>query len=88
MVQIHVLRQGSRVRIRRGESFPIDPSLVGREGTVVHLRRGEGRRYDVQLDDEAEIRVFAADELEPTRPAGSLAEAGAHQGGSGSDISS
>lgn len=85
MVKIHLHPQGTRVRVRRGERFPIDPSMIGRTGTVLHLRRGRGDRYGVQLDGEVEVRVFAEDELEALETAGSLEETGAHQGGNASD---
>lgn len=66
MVKIQVHSQGTRVRVRRG-AFPMDPSLVGREGVVVHPRRyaGTGTKYGVQLDGEEQVRVFTEDELEP-----------------------
>ena len=63
MVKIQILPQGARVRIRRGR-FPLDPTVEGKSGTVVHLLRGNGDRYGVQLDGEAGISVFMEDELE------------------------
>ncbi len=83
-MKIHRYPQGSRVRISRGNRFPIDDSLVGRLGTVVHLKPSRGDKYGIQLDGETRIRVFAEDELDPEVVAGSLEEAGEPAGGSGS----
>jgi hypothetical protein len=89
VVKIQLYPQGSRVRVRRG-SFPIDPNVLGRPGTVVHLLKGGGDRYGVQFDGEDRIRVFAEDELEPLASAArSPAESGEpQQGGSGTASSS
>jgi hypothetical protein len=67
MVKIQLHPQGSRVKIRKGH-FPLDPSLEGRTGTVIQLRRYGGSKYGVQFDGESQIRVFAEDELEPLGP--------------------
>jgi hypothetical protein len=55
--------QGTRVRIRRG-SFPIDASLIGRNGLVVALSDYKPKRYGVILDGEEAVREFTEDELE------------------------
>lgn len=67
MVKIQIHPQGTRVGIRRGP-FPLDESLLGRTGLIVHLHRYGGTRYGVQLDGESRIRVFTEDELEPLGP--------------------
>ena len=72
MGKIQIRPQGTRVRIRRGR-LPLDPAVEGKSGTVVHLLKGSGDRYGVQLDGEAGISVFTEDELEalaPENPAG------------------
>lgn len=87
MVKIQLYPQGTRVRVKRG-AYPIDPTLVGREGMVVHLHRNVPVRYGVELDGEDSLRSMDESELEPiTSPAG-LEEAGAHRGGGGSDAPS
>ena len=55
--------QGVRVRVRQG-SFPIDSSLLGREGIVFRLDPYRLGRYVVLLDGESETREFAEDEME------------------------
>jgi hypothetical protein len=85
MVRIHLHPQGTRVRIRHGD-FPIDPTLVGREGTVLVLDGRVPGRYHVQLDGEERLRAFDESELEPFSGHGSAgtastAEAGTHGGG-------
>ncbi len=82
-MNINKYPQGSRVRITRGR-FPLDDSLVGRVGTVVHLKRSGANKYGIQLDEETRLRIFTEDELEVERIAGSLEEAGEPAGGSGS----
>ncbi|MSR22591.1 MAG: hypothetical protein EXR92_03455 [Gemmatimonadetes bacterium] len=67
MVKIQVHPQGTRVRVRQGR-LPLDPALEGRPGTVVHLLKGGGDRYGVQLDGESRISVLAEDELEALGP--------------------
>lgn len=84
MVKIQTYPQGTRVRIREG-SFPLDPSLVGRAGLVVHLRRYGGTSYGVQLDDESAVRVFDESELEPLGDAQDPADAGLKRAEAGSD---
>jgi hypothetical protein len=54
---------GARVRIRRGE-LPLDPTAIGRMGTVVESSEYQAHRYGVILDGEQEPRVFAPSELE------------------------
>lgn len=54
---------GARVRIRRGK-LPLDPTAIGRLGTVVESSEYQAHRYGVLLDGEAEPRVFAPSELE------------------------
>jgi len=56
--------EGTRVRIRRG-ALPLDPNLVGRTGILVDASEYHAHCYGVLLDHEAEVRYFAADELEP-----------------------
>ena len=85
MVRIHLYPQGTRVRIRRGD-FPIDPTLEGREGTVLLLEGRVPGRYHVQLDGEDRFRAFDESELEPLRGPGSddteaTAEAATPEGG-------
>ena len=58
-----LIPQGSRVRVRRGE-LPLDPSLIGLEGTVVESSEYQAHRYGVILDGEQETRIFAPNELE------------------------
>ncbi len=55
--------QGSRVRVRRGR-LPMDPTLVGRAGTVVELSDYRWNRSGVVLDGEDTVREFKDDELE------------------------
>lgn len=55
--------QGSRVKVRRGR-LPMDPTLVGRTGTVVELSAYRWRRYGIVLDGEDEVREFKEDELD------------------------
>lgn len=87
MVKIQIHPQGTRVRVQRG-SFPLDPSLEGRTGLVVDLRR-RGRygtdKYGVQLDGETRLRVFAEEELEPLTPADDPRTAGLTRAEGGSD---
>jgi hypothetical protein len=63
MVRVQLRPQGARVSIRKGY-FPIDPSFVGKTGTVVHRLKDSSSKYGVQLDGEVQIRVFTEDELE------------------------
>ena len=59
-------RRGGRpltVRVRRG-ALPLDPSVIGRTGTVADTSEYRAQSYGVILDDEVEIRYFAPDELE------------------------
>ena len=56
----------TRVRVRRGR-FPLDRSLVGRNGMIVSLHDYGPQRYGVTLDGESEVRDFAEEELEPLR---------------------
>jgi hypothetical protein len=58
-----IIQAGTRVSIRRG-AFPSDPSLLGRHGTVVLSSQYDPRMVEVSLDGDAEIRTFAASELE------------------------
>ena len=87
MVKVPLYPQGTRIRVRRGD-YPLDPALVGREGTVILLHRTKKRRYGIQLDGEERIRAFDESELEPTQVPASIDEAGAHRGGGGSDVPS
>jgi hypothetical protein len=58
-----LIPEGARVRIRRGE-LPLDPTAIGRMGTVVESSEYQAHRYLVILDGESETRVFAPSELE------------------------
>lgn len=87
MIKIPLYAQGARVRVRRGD-YPMDPRLLGREGTVVSLHRNMPRRYRVELDDESGFHSFDESELELLSSPAGLDEAGAHQGGSSSDAPS
>jgi hypothetical protein len=60
-----LIPMGTRVRVRRGE-FPLDPSLVGRSGTVVDTSEYRPHAYGVVLDGDQEQRMFGPDELEVT----------------------
>jgi len=84
IVRIQLYPQGTPVRIRRGD-YPLEAKFEGREGLVIGLKRRTGRRYMVQLEGESQLRLFDESELEATGAVASLAEAGAHQGGGGSD---
>jgi hypothetical protein len=63
MVRIQIRPQGARVSIRKGY-FPIDPSFVGKTGTVVHRLKDSSSKDGVQLDGEVLIRVVTEDALE------------------------
>jgi len=58
-----LIPEGTRVRVRRG-ALPLDPSVIGRTGTVADTSEYRAQSYGVILDDEVEIRYFAPDELE------------------------
>lgn len=58
-----VYEQGQRVRVRRG-SFPMDASVIGRDGLVVDVDPYRPGRYGVVLTGEDAVREFAEDELE------------------------
>jgi hypothetical protein len=60
-----LIPEGTRIRIRRGQ-FPVDPSLLGRTGTVVDTSEYRPHAYGVLLDGESEQRFFAPAELEAT----------------------
>ncbi|GEM_PF-1607394 len=87
MVKIQKFPQGARVRVKRGD-FPLDPAFEGLEGIVVVLHRKQGRRYWVQIDGREGLDAFDESELTPIWSPASIREAGAHQGGSGSDAAS
>lgn len=55
--------EGARVRIRRGQ-LPLDPTAVGRMGTVVASSVYQPHRYSVILDGEDAPRIFAPVEIE------------------------
>jgi len=84
MVKVQTYPQGTRIRIRRG-LLPLDPSLVGRTGLVVHLRRYGGTKYGVQLDGESRILVFHEDELEPLDASPDPSTTGMKKAEAGSD---
>lgn len=58
-----LIPEGSRVRVRRG-FLPLDPTAIGRTGTVVEANEYAAHRYGVLLDGEQETRYFAPAELE------------------------
>jgi hypothetical protein len=58
-----LIPQGARVRVRRA-NLPLDPSAIGRIGTVVDSSEYHAHCYGVILDGEEHVRVFAAAELE------------------------
>lgn len=62
-VPIVVVREGTRVRVRRAE-IPQDPRLTGRAGTVVTASEYHVDRLGVVLDGEPEVHVFMPAELE------------------------
>ncbi len=62
-MQTFLYVQGTRVKIRRG-TFPMDPGLVGRTGTVVETDMYRPKHYAVQMDGESALRDFTEDELE------------------------
>lgn len=84
MVKVQLYPQGTRVRVRES-AFPLDPSVPGRTGLVVHLRRYGGTKYGVQLDGETGVRVFTEEELEPLGPDPDPSEAGMKGAEGGSD---
>src|SRR5690606_28155905 len=57
-----LIPQGARVRVRRA-NLPLDPSAIGRIGTVVDSSEYHAHCYGVILDGEEHARVFAAAEL-------------------------
>lgn len=57
--------EGTRVRIKRGR-FPVDPTLLGRSGTVVTASEYHTQSVGVALDNSMEVRYFTPDELEVT----------------------
>ncbi len=63
MVWYPIYPEGTRVRIRRGKQ-PLDPSMEGRIGLVVHTDLRNAKRYGVTLDGEDRVRTFLEDELE------------------------
>lgn len=58
-----LIPEGTRVRIRRG-GLPLDPTAIGRTGTVVEASEYQAHRYGVLLDGDQEARFFAPAELE------------------------
>jgi hypothetical protein len=62
-----IIQPGTRVAIRRG-TYPADPALVGRRGTVVLNSQYDPRTVEVALDDDPDIRTFAASEIELLEP--------------------
>ena len=57
--------EGSRVRIRQS-TFPQDPALLGRTGTVVNASEYRTQNVGVALDGTTEVRFFAPEELDVT----------------------
>lgn len=77
MIHIPFLPQGTRVRVRRSDRFPLDPEAEGRTGLVLSRRqRGRGGKVAVQLDGESGLRVFHWEELEVVDAAVDLSQAG------------
>jgi hypothetical protein len=62
-VPVVTMPEGTRVKVVRG-SFPQDPSLTGRSGTVVSVSEYTTQSTGVVLDGEATPRFFAPTELE------------------------
>ncbi|MEJ2540553.1 MAG: hypothetical protein P8188_11385 [Gemmatimonadota bacterium] len=54
---------GTRVTVRAGR-LPMNPELVGRDGTVVGTDEYRPGHYAVLLDGESRARDFAEDELQ------------------------
>jgi hypothetical protein len=67
MIRTFRYAQGTRIRVRRGR-FPMDATLIGRDGLIVETDDYRPNRYGVVLDDEVEMRAFQEDELEPLAP--------------------
>lgn len=57
--------EGSRVRIKQS-TFPQDPALLGRTGTVVNASEYRTQNVGVALDGTTDVRFFAPEELEVT----------------------
>jgi hypothetical protein len=69
MIHIPFLPEGTRVRVRRSDLFPLPAELEGRSGLVlVRRERGRDGKVAVQLDGESQLRVFHAQELEVLDP--------------------
>lgn len=64
MIRTFRYAQGTRARVVRGR-WPMDPGLIGRTGLIVRTSEYRPTRYGVVLDDEAEMREFSEDELQP-----------------------
>ncbi len=62
MIRIQRYPEGARVTVTPGH-FPLDPGLVGQNGTVVSHDRWAPTRYGVRLDGETEVRIFDEAEL-------------------------
>ncbi|TVP76530.1 MAG: hypothetical protein EA352_05550 [Gemmatimonadales bacterium] len=76
MVQVSIFPQGTRVRIRKG-SFPMNPGLVGRVGTVLrHDPKPRPPKVFVQLDGESGVHALVDEELEMVAPGADVDEAG------------
>lgn len=71
ITEFSLIPVGARVKVRRGR-YPLDPSLVGRAGTVVEASQYYAHKVSVTLDGESEIRVFAPGELEGTEAPAAL----------------
>ena len=57
------LPEGTRVRVKQGH-FPIDPTVLGRSGTVTVATEYAPQNLGVVLDGETSARHFAPSELE------------------------
>lgn len=61
--------EGTRVRVQQG-SFPQDPALIGRTGTVVMVSEYQPQSAGVVLDGSTAVHHFTPGELEViTEPA-------------------
>ena len=57
------LPEGTRVRVKQG-NFPVDPSVLGRTGTVIAATEYAPQNLGIVLDGETTVRHFAPSELE------------------------
>lgn len=65
-ISIPRIPEGTRVKVKRGR-VPQDPSLTGRNGTVIVASEYRPQAIGVSLDGEQQVRYFMPDELEVTK---------------------